>query len=149
MSVENATDEDDPLSRVVRHESLPNLRGELSRANVEFLAATDDDLDDLVSLERVRRSHGPEYLAACRVAAESGGKSRLLRYLALNGETFSATYDELAEVTGKSKRTVRAYTSDLREQGLVTVEDVGHAVVSHASTASYLLVNEGLRLAEQ
>lgn len=148
MSVETSPDED-PLADLVRQENVPDLHGVLSRANAEFVAAVEDDLDTLVSLERVRRSHGPEWLAACRVAAESGGKTRLLRYLALHEDGYTASYEELAEVTGKSKRTVRAYTSDLREDGLVTVEDIGHAVVGHASTATYLLVNEAFRLAEQ
>lgn len=119
-------------------------RERLSNDNREWLAEQSVTLDSLVTMARVRRTN-PELVAAVHeaVGAEPG-KRRLLRFLAMRGESASEDYDALTAATSASRRSVRSYVGDLEQSGVVERSAGRPTRVAWSRPAAYLITSDAL-----
>ena len=104
------------------------LRGQVQIAGEEWSVET------VVSVERLRRRYRDEY-RTLMVALGEPTRRGILACLVQNGTT---TYSDLSDWTSTTTRTVKNHVSDLRDAGVVEVED--------GRPASIAIRNDDLRL---
>lgn len=114
----------------------------LSDENRAWLAEQGVTLDTLVTLERVRHRYPEVESELHRAVSAQPAKARVLRYLALQGEQASETYDTLVEASSSSRRTVRHHVRELEQHGLVARSDGRPKRVGWAEPAVYLLATD-------
>lgn len=119
----------------------------LDDENAAWVLARGEDLNHLVTAERLRHER-PELVRAVHdVATQNGVKATILRYFAFDGESATFGYDEIAAVVGVARRTVRYHVDALDERGLLTRTSLGPSTaVEWADVSAYVVVSDVLSL---
>jgi len=122
----------------------------LSDENEAWLQGRAVDLDRLVTVERLRHEQPDLVRSVHEIAAEGGTRARILRFLALQGESATCGYDELTAVVDIARRTVRYHAEALDEAGLVDRTSLGPSTaVEFTSAEAYVIASDILGLYER
>jgi len=113
-------------------------RGDRRLSHEVEIAGEDWSVQTLVDLERLRRENGREF----RVLLESYGDETRRCVLACLVRSGPSTYEDLAGWTTTTTRTVKAHVHDLRDEGVLAVEDGRPATVSFSSGDLRLLASD-------
>jgi len=114
------------------------LRGQVQICGEEWSVET------VVSVERLRRRYRDEY-RECMVALGEPTRRGILACLVQNGTT---TYSHLSEWTETTTRTVKNHVHDLRDAGVVEVEDGRPASIAIQNDDLRLLASDALSFLE-
>lgn len=114
------------------------LRGEVEICGEEWSVET------VVEVERLRRRYRDEY-RECMVALGEPTRRAILACLIQNGTT---TYSDLSDWTSTTTRTVKNHVSDLRDAGVVEVEDGRPASIGIRNDDLRLLASDALSFLE-
>lgn len=107
-------------------------------------------MNHLVTLERLRHEYPDLVREVHDIAAREGTKARLLRFLALQGESATCGYDDLTTVVDAARRTVRYHCEDLDERGIVERVSLGPSTaVEFETVEAYILTSHVLELYER
>lgn len=115
-------------------------RGGSRRREHVQIAGEEWAVENVVEVERLRRTYKDEY-RALMVALGSPTRRGIVTALVQNSPR---TYSELDEFTSKTTRTVKNHVSDLRDGGVVEVEDGRPATISFRNDEIQLLASDAL-----
>jgi len=122
----------------------------LDDENSAWIHARGEDLNHLVTVERLRHERPELVRAVHEVAAQDGVKASILRFLAFDGESATFGYDEIEAVVDVARRTVRYHVDALDERDLLHRTSLGPSTaVEWADEAAYLVANNVLALYER